>query len=113
MAYNYYEELKNDIEEYLEDNDITLTEDNFGEVEDDLWTEDSVTGNGSGSYTFSRQRAKENLEGNGDLVREMAVDFDCKDKVLDWFLDDDYESIDVSVRCYLLNRVLWDILKGH
>lgn len=109
--YNYREEMKKDIEDYLEENDITLTEENIDEVNDDLWTEDSVTGNGSGSYTFSREEAKKNLQGNEDLVREMVKEFDCGDKVLDWFLNEDYESIDVSVRCYLLGQVLWDMIE--
>lgn len=110
MAYNYREEMKKDIQNYLDENDIILTEDNSDEVFEDLWLADSVTGNGSGSYTFNSAEAKKNLEGNADLVREMCENFNCAEDVLDWFLDENYEAIDVSVRCYLLDEIFQTFL---
>ena len=104
MAYNYREEMKKDIQNYLDENGITVTEDNCDQVFEDLLFADSVTGKGSGSYT-NRTDAKKNLEGNANLVREMCESFNCADDVLEWFLYEYYESIDVLVRCYLLDEV--------
>lgn len=53
--YNYLEAMTEDIKVYIK-NEITLSDysdrDKLEEyLNDTLWTEDSVTGNGSGSYT--------------------------------------------------------------
>lgn len=61
--YNYYENVKDDIRNELGYYDIEVDEDNIDEVYeemyDNLWTSDSVTGNGSGSYTFNTWQAEE------------------------------------------------------
>lgn len=55
MKYNYFEAVKSDVTEYIE-NEIDFsdwTENRDGleeELNDDLWICDSVTGNASGSY---------------------------------------------------------------
>ena len=63
MAYNYMETVKDDVRQAIEDNyDIAdySDRDEFEEtLYEDLWVDDSVTGNGSGSYTFSRSKAEE------------------------------------------------------
>ena len=64
MAYNYLEELKSDVRNYIKEvaSDYMDCED-MDELRDslydNLWDEDSVTGNGSGSYTCNREKAKE------------------------------------------------------
>lgn len=45
------------------------------ELNDRLWTDDSVTGNGSGSYTFSREKAKEYVLADVDTVLEAVREF--------------------------------------
>ncbi len=60
MAYNYLEAIKEDIKSYLDDNisdyaDYEDIEDFRDDLYDNLWGEDSVTGNTSGSYTFNRE----------------------------------------------------------
>lgn len=61
MKYNYLQAVKEDVKNYIEENEIKVNSSNREEVEqtlnDDLWAEDSVTGNGSGSYTFNRAEA--------------------------------------------------------
>lgn len=115
MAYDYMEAMKEDIKEYINYNiDLSDFEDKDELREslyDDLWDEDSVTGNASGSYTFNSYKAKENLEGNEDLVREMCREF-CidSDTIADKFLNEDYEYFDVSVRCYLLGQAIDEAL---
>lgn len=107
--YDYYKTVKKDVLKYIEENvDMGITD--FDELEnhltDDLWAEDSVTGNASGSYTFSREEAQKYVEDNKDLVREMCNEYNCKQKIMENWFDDDYESIDVSLRCYVLNSAI-------
>lgn len=103
-AYNYREAVKNDVLDYIRENYDFVTElredrDGFEEkLHDDLWTVDSVTGNGSGSYTFSAWVAEENLCHNLDLLGEACEEFDCSMDVL----KDGAEACDVTIRCYLL-----------
>ena len=86
---------------------ISLNMDELKEsLNDTLWAEDSVTGNASGSYTFNRATAKEYVDENKDLVNEMAKEFDYKEKVANWWIEDNYEAIDVSIRCYLLGQAI-------
>ena len=74
MAYDYREAVKEDVLEYIR-NEINLEDfDTLEELEEHLnetlWTEDSVTGNASGSYTFSTYEAEENVCHNLDLLGE-------------------------------------------
>lgn len=116
--YNYMDSLKNDIRNYLEDEVIDYMErleDDRDELEqelnDDLWINDSVTGNGSGSYTFNRNKAKENVIANMDLVAEMADAFCVELSELGKrFKDEDWEWFDVSIRCYLLGQAISEVL---
>lgn len=108
--YNYLENMVENVKEYIK-NEIDFSEyedmDELREsLNDDLWAEDSVTGNGSGSYTFNRAIAKEYVDENKDLVDEMMKEFDCKEKVVNWWIEDNYEAIDVSIRCYLLGQAI-------
>lgn len=114
--YNYLEEMKEDIKNYFNDNLEDFEEMDKEEIEeklnDDLWCDDSVTGNASGSYTFNRCEAKENLEGNEDLLREALSEF-CVDAetIAEKFLSEDYEYFDVTIRCYLLGQAINEFLE--
>ena len=110
-TYNYLETMKHDIKEYIEENISVVNKEMRQELYDTLWTEDSVTGNASGSYTFDRAEAKEYVEDNKELVKEMATELDCKEKVCDWWFDDDYEKIDIFIRCYLLGQAISEVLE--
>ena len=112
--YNYMEAVKEDVKNYI-DCEINFTDfDSLEELEeklnDELWTEDSVTGNASGSYTFNRATAENYVNSNKELVNEMVSEFDCKKQVCDWWMNDNFESIDVSVRCYLLGSAISEVL---
>lgn len=107
---DYIEELKSDIKDYIAENRIVVHDERGREsLYDDLWVADSVTGNASGSYTFSTYKAKENIK---DII------FD--DELLDLFEEFGYdhiplekgaEWIDVSIRCFLLGEALDEVLK--
>lgn len=77
------------------------------ELYDKFWTYDSITGNGSGSYTFSTYEAEECLCHNLDLLIEAVEEFggDLGDTV-----EKGAENCDVTIRCYLLSRVIDEIV---
>lgn len=87
--YNYLEAVTADVLDYINENNITVTNETRDEVEqqlnDDLWACDSVTGNASGSYTFNAWQAEENICHNQDLFAE---------------------ACDVTIRCYLLPQAI-------
>lgn len=76
-------------------------------LQDDLWTDDTVTGNASGSYTFSTYIAEENLCHNYDLLEQACDEFgqDFGDAVRAGA-----ESCDVTIRCYLLPQAIEEAL---
>lgn len=114
-TYNYLEAMKQDVKEYIEENinatDYEIKEDLEEYLNNTLWTEDSVTGNASGSYTFNRATAKKYVDENKDLINDMMEEFDCKEKVANWWIEDNYEAIDVSIRCYLLGQAISEVLE--
>ena len=112
---NYLEQMKSDILDYIREEGITVTSENREEVEeelnDKLWTVDSVTGNASGSYTFNNETAKEYVVENMDVLKEMVSEFDIDAKtVAEKFLNEDWEYFDVSIRCYLLGQAIDETL---
>lgn len=124
MAYDYRDAMTDDIKEYIDEN-VTISDDGytygdevyedgqelFEALNDDLWIDDSVTGNGSGSYTFDREKAKGYVVDNIDLVGEMIEEFDIDAKTIgEKFIEQDWEYFDVSLRCYLLGEVLGTVL---
>lgn len=108
MTYNYLENIKADVLEYIKEN--YKKEDyanlNYDELYDEMWIDDSVTGNGSGSYTFNTWEAEENICHNLDLAAEAYENFGY-DGVK---FKDGAEAIDVTIRCYLLGQVLQEVL---
>lgn len=110
--YNYYEAVKEDIEEYIK-NEIDFSDyDSMEELEEHLnnvlWTCDSVTGNGSGSYTFSTWEAEENICHNLDLLEEALNEFGSESGYL---LDKGAEAAHVTIRCYLLGSTISEVLE--
>lgn len=105
--YDYLKAVTDDVLEYLNDHDIKVTSSNRDELEeqlrDDLWTVDSVTGNGSGSYTLNSWQAEENLCHNMGLLLEAAREFDSD---LGSLVEDGAKACDVAIRCYLLPQAI-------
>lgn len=120
--YNYLEAVKDDVETWLVDNssqfekikdnnkiDGVIDWDGVKEdLNDILWNEDSITGNGSGSYTFNREKAREYVFDDGlqyleDLVDEGWLTYESIGKHI---TDCDFESLDVSLRCYFLSQAI-------
>lgn len=114
--YDYERAVRDDVREYLEQHytneelrerlEYRSCRDKFErELYDDLFVEDCVTGNASGSYTFSSWQAEENLCHNQDLLQEAMSEFGCEPS--------DYKGAewgDVTIRCYLLYSAISDVL---
>ena len=117
MAYDYRREMRDDVREAVMDwfryNDIDMYQGEITQYEDsiydDLWITDSVTGNASGSYTFSTYQAEENLCHNMDLAAEAYEEFGY-DGIPSKDIENP-EAMDVTIRCYLLGQVLHEVLQ--
>jgi len=112
INYNYREEETRDIVEYItseykreqfEEKTKTAEDRELFEQElnDILWTEDNVTGNGSGSYWFSTYKSALCMASNLDLFVEACEKWGeiNPDKLTP-------EAIDVTIRCYLLGECI-------
>lgn len=126
QKYNYLEAVKDDVKTWLVDNSSQFEKikDNnkidgvidWDSVKDDLnetlWNEDSITGNGSGSYTFNREKAREYVLSDGlqyleDLVGEGWLTYESIGKAVTSY---DFEGLDVSLRCYFLSQAIEEVI---
>ena len=108
--YDYREAVKNDIREYLADRlgeFEVITDDMRTELHDEMFTADSVTGNGSGSYTFNAYEAECNVAHNLDLLGEALDEFCVDGNTLREKLTGEWA--DVTIRCYVLGEVEGEI----
>lgn len=105
--YDYLEVVTNDAKQAILEN---LENWNFSDREeleeianDNLWADDNVTGNASGSYTCNAWNAEENLCHNMDELEEACNEFgqDMGDTV-----KQGAEYCDVTIRCYLLSQAI-------
>ena len=103
--YNYLEQVISDVKDYITEQEISVYPSNKDELQqslyDELFVNDSVTGNASGSYTFSTWQAEENLCHNMDLLKEALESFGS-----DLTMLESAESCDVTIRCYLLSDAI-------
>lgn len=109
--YNYLEAVTADVIDFIRD-EIDTTEytdrDALAEyLNDELWTDDGVTGNASGSYTFSRYKAQQFVMADQDTVMEALKEF-CVDAetIAENFLLQNWEYFDVTARCYVLGQAI-------
>lgn len=100
MTFNdYIEEVRADGLAWIEE--VYRDYDNFYDLHDDMWTEDSITGNGSGSYTFNYLVARQNvaeLIWDDDFLSELReMDMNLAD-----LMEQGPEAVDVVARCLAL-----------
>ena len=112
-TYNYLEAVTNDakqaILESLHDWSFTNREELEEIANDSLWVDDRATGNGSGSYTFNREAAKEYVtrsDDGMDTLRDAVREFDCEHEAFSELLEENWEYLDVTIRCYLLGQAI-------
>lgn len=117
--YDYETAVREDVQQAIEEN---YTEDEIiqhlaedrdeweEKLYDDLWVDDSVTGNASGSYTFNSYTAGANLVGNWGLLLEALEEFgDSSENVI----EKGEEWCDVTIRCYVLGGALRSVLDEY
>lgn len=115
-TYNYLDTVINDINDAIADHDVDFDWDDFidedGHLDADsatdslldvCWDADSITGNGSGSYTMNKLQAEKCLIGNFDLLAEAVEEFENNDASI---LAKGAEACDVLVRLYLLPQAV-------
>lgn len=111
----YYKEVYNDacavaaenFFGYLETNDNDF-DDAWDEFYEDLFIDDSVTGNGSGSYWFNSKKAEESL---GEFIWDEDIVWllaEMGDSVGD-VVERGPEVVDVIIRCGMLGQVESDV----
>lgn len=112
---NYLEETKENIRDYMKETDFTFDEKNREEVEERLyeeyWINDSITGNASGSFTFNTYQAQECVTEDIETLINACEEF-CIDKetIGEKFLNEEWEWMDVTCRCYVLAQAIAEVL---
>lgn len=116
MNYNdYYQQVKNDaiaaIDEQFDcgywDGDTE-----WDVVYDNIFVDDGVTGNGSGSYFFNAAKAREAVadaiwdEKILNALSEIGI---SGNRIAQYLRDNDAESLDVCIRCAMLGEVYGEI----
>ena len=117
--YDYLNAVCDDVREYIENEidaaDWTGDRDGLEEkLNDDLFVDDGVTGNASGSYYCNAYKAKEaflNDPKAEEYFAECCADFGMDAaEVGKHFIRGDYEYFDVTIRCYLLGQAIAEVL---
>lgn len=113
--YNYFEAVCDDVREEIAENwadrfaDFKTLDELREALNAELWVSDHVTGNASGSYTFtfSTWEAEEYLAHNWDVLEEACANFgtDIGEEI-----KKGAESADVLIRCYLLPAAIDEVL---
>ena len=119
--YNYYENVKSDLkealEEYQEYSKYDWLEDDPDEIGEEVyekaWIDDSVTGNGSGSYFFNTYKSEEALCHNLDLLGEALSEFGYEGNALAEQMGKGAEACDVTIRCYILGQVIGETIEEY
>lgn len=113
MDYNYFEAVCDDVREVIVESwaDRLAEFENLAELcealKDELWACDRVTGNGSGSYTFSPWKAEEYLAHNWDVLEEACAELG---KDMGEEVKKGAENADVLIRCYYLDAAIEKVL---
>lgn len=112
--YNYLAAVKEDVRQAIAENytpeDYRGNRDGLEEeLNDQLWIDDSVTGNASGSYYCNAWKAEEALAHNLDLIAEVAAEFGIEPTVSDGY-EHGAEWWDVTIRCYYLGQAIAEVL---
>ena len=109
-CYDYLEQVTSDAKEAILENMEYWDFNDRDELEqvanDELLTDDSVTGNASGSYYCNAWKAEEALSHNWDLLADAIEEFDGGTDIL----RQGAEACDVTIRCHLLGQAVSNAL---
>lgn len=107
---DYLAEVESDALDFL-DESIEYYDD-FDDAFDAMFYSDSVTGNGSGSYTFNSYRAQQNVK-DAIFDENIVALLDWNGiNIFDTLRDSGAETLDVIIRCYVLSDI-YSIIEEH
>ena len=116
--YDYYTAMYDDIADYVKDNNIDLSkygddiEDITEKLSDELWGEDSITGNGGFGYD-TNSNCEEYLCHNLDILFEAINDFDFDTNYYHLDRENLPKTLDSLIRCYILNSTVYAYVKDN
>lgn len=113
--YDYYDAVKDDVLNAIEEDDELLPREDEDEEDyeerltDALWASE-VTGNGPYAYYFSDEEdAIAAVMGNLDLCSEAYREFGLDEDAVTFMSN--ICSADITIRCYILSSVIHDIIE--
>lgn len=97
---DYVNEVIKDACEAIDDGVYDYVND-ADDLTDEMWCDDSITGNGSGSYTFNTWKAQQNVS---DVIWDEEFLNELDDMCVDLgsLMKDGAEAVDVTARCVAL-----------
>ena len=110
----YYNEVYNDARDVASENFVGYLENNddfndaWDEFYEDLFMDDSVTGNASGSYWFNSKKAEESL---GEFIwdEDIILLLEEMGYIIEDVIKRGPEATDVIIRCAMLSSVCEDV----
>lgn len=110
--YNYFEAVKEAVKDHLGDYDPRGEDETLegycDRLYEDLWVDDCVTGNGSGTYTFNAAKAREFVLGGIEQVAEACGEFG---ESLGALIEaGEWERLDATARCYYLSQAIGEVV---
>jgi len=115
MTYDYRKAMTDDILDYIANekpeylSGLIDFEEAREKLWEELWAEDSITGNG-GNYYDTEEKCFEYISGNTDLVYEAAREFCINDniyKMIERYTDKILgRYLDCTTRCYILSSAI-------
>jgi len=115
MKYDYRNAMANDIINYILYNcpeylsEINQPDELREKLWEELWAEDSITGNG-GNYYDTEEKCFEYISGDIDLVYEAAREFCIDDninKIIERYTNKTLgRYLDCTTRCYILSSAI-------
>ena len=104
--YDYLQAVTDDVIDYMKENNIDPYTVDLDDLIDDAFIDDDITGYGSGSYTFDKIQAAQNLVGNWDLLRDCTANYPDFDP-----LKAGPEACDIAIRRGVLGRAAKDAIE--
>lgn len=109
--YDYKEAMKKDIREWIDQNDWFDDHDlDAEELNEALWAEDDVTGNGCYGYP-DKENVKQYVLDNTRLCLEALREF-CTpaNDIVERFFEEDWAYLDTTIRCYMLYQAVEEVV---
>lgn len=118
--YNYKENIISDIHLLLEgeEGEIFTLENFDGDANslaeslyEECWDNDIITGNGgNGCYFDITSESEKAVKDNMNILNDIARDWGEEDKIQIALEEEQWDWLDVTIRCYLLHDCVWKVV---